>query len=92
VFIFFHDLIHLLLMCGEINYRGHGRGFNLSLTLRANHEEGKLPGLRDDLPALLCRDQGNDNRWDYLMYPVQFLLQSNNTTARPRIIYNMMFP
>jgi hypothetical protein len=33
-----------------------------------NHEEDKLPGLRDDLPAFLGRDQGNGGRWDYLWY------------------------
>jgi hypothetical protein len=40
------------------------------LTLSMNHEEDKLPSLRDDLPALLGRDQGNGGRWDYLWYPV----------------------
>jgi hypothetical protein len=54
-----------------------------------NHEEEKLPGLRDDLPAFLGRDQGNGTRWDYLGYPVRFPVQSNNNTARPRLIYNM---
>jgi hypothetical protein len=64
----------------------------LSVILRANHEEGKLPHLRDDLPAFLSRDQGNNTRWDCLRYPVQFHVQSNNNTTRPRIIYNMTFP
>jgi hypothetical protein len=35
-----------------------------------NHEEEKLPGLRDDLPALFGRDKGNGDRWDYFWYPV----------------------
>jgi hypothetical protein len=35
-----------------------------------NHEEEKLLGLRDELPALLNKDQGNGGRWDYLEYPV----------------------
>jgi hypothetical protein len=60
--------------------------------LRANHEEDKLPCMRDDLSALLGRDQGNIPGWDCLGYPVQFLVESNNNTARPRLIYNMMFP
>jgi hypothetical protein len=63
-----------------------------SLILRVNHEEDKLPRLRDDLPALLSRDQGNSTRWDCLGYPIQFPVQSNNNTTRPRLIYNMMFP
>jgi hypothetical protein len=62
------------------------------LTLRDNHEEEKLPYLRDELPSLLDRDQGNGSRWDYLGYPVQFPIQGNNNTARPRLIHNMMFP
>jgi hypothetical protein len=40
------------------------------LTLRANHEEDKILGLRDDLPVLLGRDQGNSTRWDCLEYPI----------------------
>jgi hypothetical protein len=65
-----------------------------------NHEEDKLASMRDELPALLDKDQGNDSRWDYLGYPVQFpiqsnnntmRIQSNNNTMRPRIIYNMRF-
>jgi hypothetical protein len=31
-----------------------------------NDEEEKLLGLRDDLPELLGKDQGNGSRWDYL--------------------------
>jgi hypothetical protein len=57
-----------------------------------NHEEEKLPDLRDDLPALLRKDKGNHGRWDYLWYPVQFLVQSNNNIVIPRIIYNIKFP
>jgi len=57
-----------------------------------NHEEEKLIDLRNDLPALLGRDQGNRTRWDYLRYPLQFSVQSNNNVVRPRLIYNMMFP
>jgi hypothetical protein len=72
--------------------RGHICDYKLSLTLRVNHKEDKLPILRDDLPALLGRDQGNGSRRDYLGNPVQFLIQSNNNTARPRLIYNMIFP
>jgi hypothetical protein len=70
VFLFFHDLIHLLIMCGEVERKDLRCGCNLSLTLKANHKEDKLPGLRDDLPALLGRDQGKNTRWDYLGYPV----------------------
>jgi hypothetical protein len=62
------------------------------LTLRANHEEEKFPSLRDVLPALLGRDQGNITRRDCLRYLVQFPIQSNNNTTRPRLIYNMTFP
>jgi hypothetical protein len=61
------------LLCGEIGRRGPGCGCDLSLTLRENHEEEKFPSLRDDLPALLGRDQGNSTRRDCLGYPVQFL-------------------
>jgi hypothetical protein len=82
----------LLFLHGEINYIGHGCGYNLSLTLRVNHEEEKILGLRDDLPALLGRDQGNGHRWDYLGYPVQFPVQINNKTTMPRLIYNMKLP
>jgi hypothetical protein len=35
-----------------------------------NREEEKIPSMRDDLPALLGRDQGNDGRWDYIEYPI----------------------
>jgi hypothetical protein len=72
--------------------RDPGCGCDLLLILRENHEEDKIPRLRDDLPALLGRDQGNSTRWDCLRYPVQFPIQSNNNTMRPRLIYNMMFP
>jgi hypothetical protein len=77
---------------GEVDREGHGCGCNLSLTLRENHEEDKILGLRNDLLSLLGRDQGNNTRWDYLGYPVQFHVQSNNNIVRPRLIYNMMFP
>jgi hypothetical protein len=53
ILVFFHDLIHLLILCGEISHRGPGCGCDLSLTLRENHEEDKLPSLRDDLLTLL---------------------------------------
>jgi hypothetical protein len=79
-------------MCGEVGCGGPGCGYDLSLTLKANHEEDKLPRLRDDLPALLGRDQGNNTRWECLRYPINFLFQSNNNIARPRLIYNMMLP
>jgi hypothetical protein len=59
----------LLLLCGEVVAEALDVAA-ISLTLRVNHEEDKLPGLRDDLPALLGRDQGNNTRWDYLGYPV----------------------
>jgi hypothetical protein len=57
-----------------------------------NHEEDKLPVLRNDLPALHVKDKENNTRWDCLRYPAKFHVQSNNNTARPRIIYNMTFP
>jgi hypothetical protein len=67
-------------------------GFNTNLTLRENHEKEKISGLRNDLPALLGKDQRNNTRWDYLKYPVKFPVQSSNKIVRPRLIYNMMFP
>jgi hypothetical protein len=76
---------------GEVGYEGHGCGYNLSLTLRVNHEEDKLLGLINDLLAFLRRDQGNNTRWDYPEYPVQFHVQINNNIVRPRLIYNMKF-
>jgi hypothetical protein len=80
------------MLCGEVS-RGYPRfGSDTILILRENPEEEKLPRHRDDLPAFLGRDQGNITRWDCLWYPVQFLVQSNNNTARPRLIYNMVFP
>jgi hypothetical protein len=79
-------LQQLVLLCGEINYRGPRCGCDLSLTLRGNHEEDKFPSLRDDLLALLGRDQGNITRRDCLRYPIQFPIQSNNNTTRPRLI------
>jgi hypothetical protein len=79
-------------MCGEVGYRYLRCGCDLSLILRENHEEYKLPRLRDDLPALLSRDQENSTRWDCLGYPLQFPIQSNNNTTRPRLIYSMKFP
>jgi hypothetical protein len=62
----FNDLIHLLMLCGVTCHGGHRCGCNIPLTLSENHEEDKLHGLRDDLPALLGRDQKNGGRWDYL--------------------------
>ena len=82
----------MLLMCGEIVREDPGCGYDLSLILRANNEEDKLPHIRDDLPTLLSKDQGNNTRWDCLGYPLQFPIQSNNNTMRPRLIYNMKFP
>jgi hypothetical protein len=79
-------------LCEEIGCKGLGCGYVLFLTLRENHEEEKLLDLRDDLPALLGRDQGNNTRWDCLGHPAKFLVQSNNNTVRPRLIYNMKFP
>jgi hypothetical protein len=83
--------MHLILLCGEINHGGPRCGFLILLTLRANHEEDNFPGPRDDLPAFLDIDQGNNTRWDYLGYPVQFSVQINNNITRPRLIYNMTF-
>jgi hypothetical protein len=60
----------LLLLCGEIDNRGFGCGYDISLSLRENHEEEKFLCLRDDLPAFLGRDQGKSARMDYLRYPV----------------------
>jgi hypothetical protein len=89
---FFHDLIYFLFLCGEVSHRDPRSGCDISLILRENHKDDKLPHLRDDLPAFLIRDQGNNTRWDFLRYLVQFPIQSNNKTTRPRIIYNMTFP
>jgi hypothetical protein len=80
------------MLCGEVDYGDPGCGCDLSLILKVNHEEEKIPHLRYDLPALLDRDQGNNTRWDCLRYLVQFIVQSNNNTVRPRLIYNMEFP
>jgi hypothetical protein len=80
------------MLCGEVGHIDPGCGCDLSLILRVNYKKDKLPHLRDDLPALLSRAQGNSTRWDYLGYPVQFPVQSNNNTTRPRLIYNITFP
>jgi hypothetical protein len=79
-------------LCGEVGHGYLGCGCDIFLILRENHEEEKLPRLRDDLPTFVGRDQGNNTSWDCLGYPVQFLVQSNNNNARPKIIYNMAFP
>jgi hypothetical protein len=73
-------------LCGEIGRKGLGCGCDLSLTLREKNEEEKFLSPRDYLPALLGIDQGNNNRRDYLGYPAQFSVQSNNNTTIPRII------
>jgi hypothetical protein len=86
IWVFFHDLIHLLLLCGEIDYKGPGCGCNISLTLRVNHEKDKFTSLRDELPALLDRYQGNSTRRDFLGYPIQFPVKNNNNTMSPRLI------
>jgi hypothetical protein len=80
------------MLCGEVGHRDTGCGCDLLVILRVNQKEEKLPCLREDLPALISRDQGNNTRWDCLGYPVQFPIQINNNTTRPRLIYNMMFP
>jgi hypothetical protein len=54
-------------------------------------EEDKFPGLQNDLPALLSRDQRNGGRQSYLWYPVQLTTQSNNNTMRSKLIYSTMF-
>jgi hypothetical protein len=77
---------------GEISRRVHGYQCDILITLRENHKEDKLLGLRDDLLAFLGRNQGNSTRRDCLRYLVQFLIQINNKTMRLRIIYNMKFP
>jgi hypothetical protein len=92
VFVFPHDLVHLLLLCGEDMFRGHGCDHDLLFTLRANHKEDKFIVLGDDLPALLSRDQVNGGRMSYLWYPIQLSTQSNNKTVSFRLIYNMVFP
>jgi hypothetical protein len=79
-------------MCVGIGRGGHRCGCNLSLTLRLNHEEDKLSGLKNDLPALLGRDKGNTTIWDYPRDPIQFPVQINNNTTRTRLIYSMTFP
>jgi hypothetical protein len=84
--------MYFLLLCGEVNCKDPRCRCDFSLILRVSHEEDKLPRLRDDLPTFLSIDQGNITRWDSLMYPVQFPVQSNNNTTRPRLIYNMKFP
>ena len=80
------------MLCGEVDLKDPRYGCDISLILRVNHEEEKLPHLRDDLPTFLSRDQGNITRWDHLEYPIQFPVQSNNNTTRPRLTYIMMFP
>jgi hypothetical protein len=79
------------MLCEEVGRREPGCGYDLLLILRANHKEDKHRHLRDELLAFLGKDQGNSTRWDYLRYPVQFLVQINNNTTRPRLIYNMKF-
>jgi hypothetical protein len=76
----------------EVDHRDPRCGCDLSLILRENHQEEKLSCPRDELFLLLDRDQGNRTQWDCLRYVVQFLVQSNNNTVRPRLIYNMNFP
>jgi hypothetical protein len=58
--VLFHNHIYFLLLSGEISCGGPGCDCDIYLTLRANHEEDKFPGVRDVLPALLGRDQGNN--------------------------------
>jgi len=70
VLVFFHDGIHLLFPCGGNLLGGHGCGFDLPLTLRANQKENKFPSLEDDLTAFLSRDQRSGGRWGYLRYLV----------------------
>jgi hypothetical protein len=45
------------------------------LTLRANYEEDKILGLRNDLPTLLDRDQGNDTSGTTLGILYNFLFK-----------------
>jgi hypothetical protein len=80
------------MLCGEVVHRDPRCVCDLSLILRVNHEEDKIPRLRDDLPTLLSRDQGNSTKWDFLEYLVIFPVQINNNTTRPTLIYIMMFP
>jgi hypothetical protein len=58
------------MLCGEVIHRDPGCGCDFLLILRVNHEEEKLPHLRDDLLALLGKDHGNNTRWDCLGYLV----------------------
>jgi hypothetical protein len=79
------------MLCRDVGHSDPGCGCDLSLILRVNHEEEKLPCLRDDI-AFLSKDQGNNTRWDCLGYPLQFPVQSNNNTTMPILICNMTFP
>jgi hypothetical protein len=74
------------MLCGEIDCGGPICGCDISLTVRGNNEEEKFCYLRDHLPAFLDRYQRNNTRRDFLRYPIQFPVQSNNNTMMPRLI------
>lgn len=66
VLVFFHDLIHLLVLHSGTLHGGYGCGHDLPLTLGTNKKENKYLGLRDDLTVLLSKDQRDGSRQCYL--------------------------
>jgi hypothetical protein len=45
-----------------------GHGHSLPLSLRADHQENKFPGLGNELTALFCSNQRDGGRRCYLRY------------------------
>jgi hypothetical protein len=88
--LFFHELVHLLLLHGEVLCRSHGCGGDLIFTLRENHEEDNFFVLGNDIPTFLSRDQINGGRQSYLWYHVQLSTQSNNNTVRSKLIKHVI--
>ena len=87
VFVCFHDLVYMFLLCRGVLCGGGGCCYDISFTLKMNHEEYEFPCLRYCLPALLCCDDRHYNSRKCLLYPLDFLSQSNNDTMRSRLIH-----
>ena len=69
-----------------------GRGHDLLLSLRADHQEKKLPDFGNEFTALFSSNQRDISRGWHLWYPVQIIYQSNNNSARPGLIHTMSLP
>jgi hypothetical protein len=69
-----------------------GRGHNILIALREDHQENKFPSFGNELTAFFCNNQRYSGRRWYLWYHVQLISQGNNNTVRSGLIHSMSLP